>query len=41
MDYLLLELRMFLNKDLLSNNVISFNIYDKMQNKLIKEMSKL
>lgn len=38
-EYLILKLRISFNKDLYENKVISFNIYNKMQNILLKKMS--
>ena len=40
-EYLILKLRMSLNKDLLEKKLISFDIYNKMQKLLIKKMDKI
>ena len=40
-EYLILKLRMSLNKDLLENKLISFDIYNKMQKLLMKKMDKI
>lgn len=40
-EYLILKLRMSLNKDLLDKKIISFDIYNKMQNLLIRKMDKI
>ncbi len=40
-EYLILKLRMLFNKNLYENKIISFDIYNKMQNLLIKKMDKI
>ena len=40
-EYLILKLRMSLNKDLLEKKLISFDIYNKMQKLLMKKMDKI
>lgn len=40
-DYLILELTSSLNKDLYEEKLISYNIFSKMQNLLIKKMNKI
>lgn len=40
-EYIVLKLRMLLNKDLYEKQIISFDIYSKMQNILIKKMDKM
>lgn len=40
-EYLLLNLRMSLNKELLEQKVISFPIFNKMQELLIKKMNRI
>ena len=40
-EYLILKLRMSLNKDLLEKKLISFDIYNKMQKLLMKKMNKI
>lgn len=40
-EYLVLKLRMSLNKDLLEKKIISFDIYNKMQNLLMRKMDKI
>lgn len=40
-DYLVLKLRISFNKELYEKNVISYDIYNKMQNLLIKKMNKI
>jgi len=40
-EYLILKLRVMLNKDLYENKIISFEVYDRMQELLIKKMDKI
>ncbi|MBO5096107.1 MAG: hypothetical protein J6B98_04455 [Bacilli bacterium] len=40
-EYLVLKLRMSLNKDLLEKKIISFDIYNKMQNLLMRKIDKI
>lgn len=40
-EYLILSLRMGINKDLLESEIIFFDIYNKMQNNLIRKMDKI
>jgi len=40
-EYLILKLRMYFNNELLENKIISYDIYNKMQNLLIKKMDKI
>ncbi len=40
-EYLILKLRMSFNKDLYEKKIISFDIYNKMQNYLMKKMDKI
>lgn len=40
-DYLILELRMTFNKELYEKNVISFDVYNKMQKFLISKMDRI
>lgn len=40
-DYQILNLRMSFNKDLYENKIISLEIYNKMQQFLIKKMNKI
>lgn len=40
-EYLILKLRMSFNKDLYENKIISFDIYNKMQDLLINKMDKI
>jgi len=40
-DYLILKLRMYFNKELYQKRIISFEIYNNMQNLLIKKMNKI
>ncbi len=40
-EYLILKLRMSFNKDLYEKKIISFDIYNRMQNFLIKKMDKI
>ena len=37
-EIIILKLRMLLNNDLLEKNIISIDIYQKMQNQLIKKI---
>lgn len=40
-EYLILKLRMSFNKDLFEKKIISFDIYNRMQNFLSKKMDKI
>lgn len=40
-EYLILKLRMTFNKELYEDNIISFDIYNRMQKLLISKMDKL
>jgi len=40
-EYLILKLRISLNKDLYENKVITYDIYNKMQQLLFKKMDKM
>lgn len=40
-EYLILKLRMSFNKDLLDKKIISFDIYNKMQELLMQKMDKI
>jgi len=40
-EYLILQLRMSLNKELLEAKIISYEVFSKMQNLLIKRMDKI
>ena len=40
-EYLLLQYRIILNKELLESKLISYEIFSKMQNLLIKRMDKI
>lgn len=40
-EYLILKLRMSFNKELYESKIISFDIYNKMQKKLMKKMDKI
>lgn len=40
-EYLLLRLRMLFNNELYKKKIISFEVYNKMQNLLIRKMDKI
>ena len=40
-EYLILKLRINFNKELYERKVIDFDIYNKMQNMILKKMNKL
>lgn len=40
-EYLILKLRMSFNKDLFEKKIISFDVYNRMQNFLLKKMDKI
>ncbi len=40
-EYLILKLRMYFNKELLENKIITYDIYNRMQNLLTKKMDKI
>lgn len=40
-EYLILKLRMFINKELYEEKIITFDVFSKMQKLLIKKMDKI
>lgn len=40
-EYLILKLRMFINKELYEEKIITFDVFSKMQKLLIKKMDKV
>lgn len=40
-EYLILKLRMSINKELYENKIITYDVYNKMQNLLLKKMNKI
>lgn len=40
-EYLILELKVYINKKLYEKNIITFELYKKMQNLLVKKMDKI
>ena len=40
-EYVILKLRMIFNEELFDKEIISFDIYNRMQNLLVKKMNKI